>query len=240
MKRHKTFAQIVIGSQEEYLDYDFEKRKKLRQISKKFFINADISKKNLLDLKKILDIYKINFILMFGTLLGAVRDNNFIEYDSDTDIAIHIDDFNKLINASHDLIKIGFKLIRTKEPDDLVTFMRDDEYIDIGIFRREEINNKSYFVYQNHYEYDDNFFQTIDLIFLDHSFKIPRSYKSLLTNWYGSNWKKRIKNRPAWPTKISNFRKILFITKTRIPFLQSVINKTKIIINKLLNVINNK
>jgi len=242
MKKYKTFAQTVLKSNLKYINYDFEKRKRLREISKNIYLDLNIAKNNLLDLKEVFDFHGINFILVYGTLLGAVRDKYFIEYDTDTDIAIYIEDYNKLIIASADLLKKGFSLIRSKYPDDLVTFMRDDEYIDIAIFRKVKINSDYFYVYQNNYVQNINFFQTKEISFLNHTFKIPQAYTSLLTDWYGSNWgKKRIKNRPAWPTKnFSYLRKLLFITKTRIPFLQSVTNKTKIIIIKLLNVINNK
>ncbi len=51
-------------------------------------INRDVCRENLLDFKRILDEKNIQFGLMFGTLLGAVREKNFIEHDEDTDVYV--------------------------------------------------------------------------------------------------------------------------------------------------------
>ena len=49
-------------------------------------INKEISQENLLLLKRILDNYSIFFGLIAGTLLGAVREHDFINHDEDTDL----------------------------------------------------------------------------------------------------------------------------------------------------------
>ena len=42
-------------------------------------LDIKTARKNLLDVKKILDFHNIKFGLIYGTLLGAIRENNFIE-----------------------------------------------------------------------------------------------------------------------------------------------------------------
>ena len=51
-----------------------------------------------------------DYWLAFGTLLGAIRDNNFISYDTDIDVGVSIDtDFDKVESA---LRQFGFKNMR--------------------------------------------------------------------------------------------------------------------------------
>ena len=51
---------------------------------------------NLMSLKKILQKYKINYCLLFGSLLGSYREKDFILSDSDDDIYIDPKDIIKL------------------------------------------------------------------------------------------------------------------------------------------------
>ena len=48
-------------------------------------IDSSIAKQNLLDFKTILDKNNVKFLLMHGTLLGAIREQNFIKHDIDID-----------------------------------------------------------------------------------------------------------------------------------------------------------
>ena len=124
-----TIAQKFINKNVEYKDYDFQGRK----LRRNEFINKKIAAKNLFIMKKIFESFDVKFTLLFGTVLVAVRENDFIEYDTDTDTGVFEEDRDKLIQAIPTLLENGFDIIRTKYPDDLVTFMKDDEYIDVGI-----------------------------------------------------------------------------------------------------------
>ena len=51
-------------------------------------------KELLLELKNLLDKNNITFWLMTGTLLGAIRENDFLAHDpNDIDIGLHINDY---------------------------------------------------------------------------------------------------------------------------------------------------
>ena len=52
-----------------------------------------------LDVKEALDEAGIKNFLFFGTLLGAYRENNFIHYDHDMDLAIFWEDYHKMKGA---------------------------------------------------------------------------------------------------------------------------------------------
>lgn len=192
----ETIAQIILNSKEEYISYDFVGRK-MRKLRDRQLLNKEVCKENLFDVRRIFDRYGIKFWFLYGTLLGAIRDNDFIEYDTDTDIGIFEKDREKLILALKDLIRMGFKLIRTL-PDDLVTIMRNDEYIDFGLFRQGvDSRDDKYWFYQINRIYGDKLEPLKPLNFLGKSFLIPNKTSELLEGWYSSNWDKPTKNYPA-------------------------------------------
>ena len=55
-------------------------------------INKKIAQKNLLVIRNILIKTNIRWGLIFGTLLGAIREKNFIAHDEDTDIFVLYED----------------------------------------------------------------------------------------------------------------------------------------------------
>ena len=75
-------------------------------------IDRKISKNNLLDFKKILDSKEIYFGIIFGTLLGAIRENNFIIHDEDVDVFILEEDKHKFMSLLFDLRENGFEVAR--------------------------------------------------------------------------------------------------------------------------------
>jgi lipopolysaccharide cholinephosphotransferase len=146
-------------------------------------INREISKENLLELKKVFDKNKIKFILSYGTLLGTIRENNFIEYDEDVDVAILDEDRLKLINTLFELRNIGLEVVRYKK--DLMSVMKNGEYIDIYIFR------KGYFGYRNTNKQvikEKYLKDTIKYELFGVLFDIPNDYKNYLIDLYGQDW----------------------------------------------------
>ena len=201
-----TVAQQFIDKKIEYLEYDFEARKDRRE---NLFLDRNIAKENLLLFRDILYKEGVEFFLLYGTLLGAVREKDFLSYDTDTDIGILEKDREAFIKVIPKLLNNGFEIIRTKAPDDLITFMRKDEYIDVGIFRKE----KGYFKYQNNYIKEDFFKEFEKIDFLGKEFLVPKDYTLLLREWYGENWKVPIKNFPSLPEK--GYKKSLILLKRK-------------------------
>lgn len=153
----------------EKLDYDFEARKKRRGNQAR---SIEICTLNLLDTKAVLDSFNIIFWLMYGTLLGALREKSFISFDTDTDLGLFIESkpgFEKVIRQ---LIGEGFELIRTDCNDNLITVIRDDEYIDFSFFKKENLP----------------FRKLSDYRFLAVIFKIPENSEQFLNELYGKDW----------------------------------------------------
>lgn len=64
--------------------------------------------KALHDITSYLHIKEVRFTLLWGTLLGYARDRKFIPWDSDIDIGVHSDDWDKLNIAT--IEKLGYKV----------------------------------------------------------------------------------------------------------------------------------
>ena len=64
----------------------------------------------LADTKKLLDKNNINFWLMYGTLLGFVRNKQFIPWDHDIDISAWYNDYDKIKNLKDEFKKIGYEM----------------------------------------------------------------------------------------------------------------------------------
>lgn len=60
-------------------------------------MNLQAARSNVLEIKEILDNLHVKFWLRAGTLLGAVREKNFIPYDLDADLTMLAEDWNPLL-----------------------------------------------------------------------------------------------------------------------------------------------
>ena len=177
------------------------------------YLNLDVAKKNLLDLKEVMDDSGVKFGLIYGTLLGAYRENNFIKHDYDTDLFVLEEVKQDLLDSLPKLINIGFEVCRYDGL--LLSVSRDDEYIDFYFFR------KSFFFYRKNNvglsaksKYLEN---TVDFDFLGKSFQIPKNVESFLIELYGASWNIPIEDDTSmnhhWYIKIRGFiqNKILFL-----------------------------
>jgi len=188
-------------------------------------INLEISKLNLLSLQKVLDFHKIKFGLIFGTLLGAIRENNFIKHDEDIDIYVLEEDKEVFLNSLHDLQQEGFVVGRYE--NNLLSIIKDGEYIDIYFFKKRNfiyricvgvVIKEAYL--QNTIEYD----------FIGSSFTIPKDYENLLVDLYGKDWKTPKLNVPAKSPKLLDG--YIIKVKNKFPSIYKILQKIKHIILK--------
>ena len=75
-------------------------------------IDKKIARENLVLLKRLCDVAGLKFILFYGSLLGAVREHDFITHDEDIDVVMYKTDMSKFLNMLFDLRKEGFELAR--------------------------------------------------------------------------------------------------------------------------------
>ena len=82
---------------------------------------------NIIILRNILNKTKIRWGLVYGTLLGAVREKDFISYDEDIDTYVFYEDLDKLINLLYKFKEHGFEVARY-EKKAILTIIRKNEY----------------------------------------------------------------------------------------------------------------
>jgi hypothetical protein len=148
-------------------------------------INRSIAKQNLLDFNRIAKENNLPFGLIYGTLLGAIRENDFIEHDEDIDLYI-LGEYNEIIlNLLFVLRNNGFEVARYDRRG-LISIIRNDEYIDIYIFHKFE---KGVRICCGECVLEKHIIDTTHIDFLTESFMIPRDYLGYLQFQYGSDWK---------------------------------------------------
>lgn len=155
-------------------------------------INKEISKRNLLKFKYILDDNNVVFGLIYGTLLGSLREGDFISHDEDTDVFVLDENREALLDLLFKLRESGFEVGRYDGK--ILSFVREGEYIDVYFFksRGSKLRESSGYVIESKH------LETLELhTFLEVDFFIPSAPKLLLKSLYGADWMVPKVNTPA-------------------------------------------
>lgn len=97
------------------------------------------NERTLQSLDKVFKELKCDYWLDFGTLLGAVRENNFIEHDCDIDVGMWLTDYSIQLHSVFE--KYGFKKIRDIKVDNgkyglELTYQINNINVDIFFYTR--------------------------------------------------------------------------------------------------------
>ena len=150
-------------------------------------MNRELAREYLLTVREILQKHNIKFCLVFGTLLGAVRDGDFIKGDKDIDLITYEEDAEAKLPAIRDLQGAGFKVIRTNPYDNSFQIMQKLIGIDFGSAWRYK---ERMWRYGRFFEPRDFFSELIEWPFLGTKFLIPKNYIEYLElHYYGERWK---------------------------------------------------
>ena len=143
---------------------------------------------------KILEKYKIDFFLICGALLGAVRQESFAGRPSDIDFGIKEDQLPKLMDAIPLLIKEGARSIRKDDKLTKLQILFRYTLVDVSIFRKK----KEMGIGEADKDYDQKFndmtFSADDLEHLipiklyGKKFLSPANPEIYLEKKYGKNW----------------------------------------------------
>lgn len=172
-------------------------------------INPETARKNLLTFKRIMDEANVEFLLMHGTLLGAIREHDFIKHDIDIDVSIQDEyRFLELIPA---IEKEGLKLCRYYE-NVMCSLIRDGVYIDVYFVNilPKWCVLRPFLVRYLHRILPRKFFvrpQTIN--FLGETYRIPNHHLELIEHWYGKDWRTPVSNAPS----DSEYKKLTYLEK---------------------------
>jgi len=150
-------------------------------------------KNYLFKMADVLEKYNIEFFLSSGTLLGAIRDNNFIKGDADIDIGVkykYFKDGKLWHNILADLKKVNIYphinwndfastcfLNANKVPLDVYHYKKEGKYY--NIYLKDMIS-----------KFPEEFISSLDtLIFLERKFKVPHNPEKYLNYLYGNDWR---------------------------------------------------
>lgn len=155
-------------------------------------IDKGVSKRNLLDAAAMLDSKGIGFGIIYGTLLGAVREKDFIDYDEDVDLYIKEADREAVLSLLFELRKMGLEVARYE--GHLLSLMREDDYIDIYFFKKKIFGGWKC----NEDALPNKFFKGFDTVeFLGRTFNAPKNHIAFLERAYGSEWMIPRRDKPA-------------------------------------------
>lgn len=150
-------------------------------------MNKTIMTANFLEFKASMEKHRISFVFIFGTLLGTMRDKDFISWDTDVDVACFAEDHKKMGLVIEELKTQGFYIPnRNVCPLHDHFFIRAGEKIEIWWF--DKIDNE--WIYDNNIRYPKRYFDRIETIhFLDTIWRIPSWPEEFLTLTYGKDWR---------------------------------------------------
>ena len=170
----------------------------------------------LIKFSKILEPQKIDFFLLGGTLLGAVRQESFAGRTSDIDLGIRREDLQKFIDAFPLLIKSGVKNIKEDKEGNRIQILFPCLLMDIAIYEKKTLEKKKIWIGEKGNEtwfgereslenkLFANTFPAVDLENLipikvyGRQFMAPANPEIYLEKRYGKNWKIPDKKQFFW------------------------------------------
>ena len=171
------------------------------------------------NLKSVLDILSRNHVRTSpadGTLLGIIRENNFIDWDEDIDLNILEEDIEQFKLSLWDMIDAGFEILRCERCNHLYSVRRNNEYIDFYILEKVSpevrTNMGTDFVLDRHVT------NLRDWDFRGLTIQIPMEYEQYLELMYG-DWRTPIQYADFELNELQILRKKIWVwLKELLPF----------------------
>lgn len=145
----------------------------------------------------------------FGSLLGMVREHDFIEWDEDIDIYILEEQEDTFRNVLWEFKDVGFELVRYYRRG-LYSIMRKGEYMDFYVLRKMSDNLRE--TRGGGYVFEKYIQDTIEIDFQGIKLSVPREYDEYLTFQYG-DWRTPIQYANFEMNKVQRY---LFMLKLQL------------------------
>ena len=147
-------------------------------------IDKEKAFENLCLFKEIADRNGFRFFLAYGTLLGAIREKDFIDHDEDIDLGADYQDVELFMSMLFELREHGFEVARWDDRG-LISIIRNNEYIDIYFFK--EYNDK--LLINCGEPLPKKFLENQGVIeFKGVEFNAPADTVGAVEYWYGKDW----------------------------------------------------
>lgn len=177
-------------------------------------IDREQALENLKEVYSVISKTKLHWGPIFGTLLGIVRENNFIEWDEDIDLYIKEEEEELFKDTLWDLKALGFEIIRY-ERRGLYSIMKRGEYIDFYVLKKISPTLRHAGGWE--FIFDKYITDTVIHDFKGIRFEIPREYDEFLTFHYG-DWRTPVKWANYQMNPFQKFKaKAIFYIKNNIP-----------------------
>lgn len=159
-------------------------------------INVPQSTANLFTAVDVLENLSIKYSVVFGTLLGIYRDGELIEHDTDSDLAVWVEDENKMIKLVKDLE--GEQLMLTRFDGKILSFTRGGDYIDLYLYRaKENSSNVLHGIPCYGTLTTKDFDNSNTVTFHNRNLTCVHDPEEYFQKLYGSDWKTPIKDKHA-------------------------------------------
>lgn len=168
-------------------------------------MDKEIATRNLKDTADALSNIGVRHFITDGTLLGYVRENDFIKHDQDIDFGVFKEDFdyNRLGELIEEMLRRGFNLnslLGNFNKYFELSFRREGVKVDIFFFFHDPENEVYFFhAFQNGYRngasdvityfYPDRLLKSMEgVVWKDADIVIPTATKEYLEFKYGQEW----------------------------------------------------
>jgi glycerol-3-phosphate cytidylyltransferase len=166
-------------------------------------MNPEIANKYLQDLKKVFDEFNINFCLFYGTLVGALREEDFIAHDHDVDVVVFEKDEKEIEKTLDPLRALGYAVSGSR----VVDGERNSFYISRKDVPKQKVDVYYLWLFKDHYwfprythiqgrgptivaiPYEKQYFQDMEeVMFLGAKYKVPTPPEEFLEKMWGDWW----------------------------------------------------
>ncbi len=173
---------------------DWMKKEKLYLRDPSIGFDYEAGIKNITSVKKILDEEGLSLWLAFGTLLGAVREKDFISYDDDIDFYMMEEDFlPEYDNLKNRFISAGFIFRDWEKPRGTkINLYRHQQLCTIDALALDLSYKNNKYRLTNRWRFPRKYFETYgEIEFKGMIFRVPSPPEDFLSFLY-RNWKKPI------------------------------------------------